>query len=111
MAATTHTFPTESEAAIPTSPLLASSLLTDEDLDRLLDSVSGTSISSGKNNNTNQIEYLTTGLKSLDAALARGLESARIVEISGDAGAGVSEVYQKKKKSSNRKTLLYCILK
>ncbi|USP78538.1 uncharacterized protein yc1106_05812 [Curvularia clavata] len=78
------------ETAIIERPTLASSFLTDEDLDGILPRV----ISSNDNQHIpNKTEYLTTGLKSLDkAALDGGLEPRCVVEIVGaGVGGGLSE--------------------
>jgi RecA/RadA recombinase len=69
-------------------PVLASSLIEDEELDNLLNSV----CDSGSKDCKDEQRRLGTGVKSLDTALSGGLESGRIVEISGEAGTGASEV-------------------
>ena len=70
-------------------PLLASQLISDEDLDSLLESVLKVNIGT----RSSRKERLGTGVKSLDDALNGGLEGGRVVGISGEAGAGGSEVY------------------
>ena len=68
--------------------LLASQLISDEDLNSLLESVLKVNIGTG----SSRKERLGTGVKSLDDALNGGLEGGRVVGISGEAGAGGSEV-------------------
>lgn len=77
--------------AIPTEsaePLLASQIIGDEELDELVDSVCHARIGKSKNPESR----LKTGVKSLDDALGGGLESARVVCVSGEAAVGASEV-------------------
>ena len=69
-------------------PRLASQLISDEELDDLLESECNSSLG----DKTSEKERLGTGLKNLDRTLEGGFESGRVVEISGEAGAGASEV-------------------
>ena len=87
----TTTAPSNPNHAKPEVPLLASSLLTDKDLDGILASVFSVS---NHRTTTDKTNYLTTGFGNLDAiALSGGLEPGRVVEIAGaGVGAGVSEV-------------------
>jgi len=71
-----------------TEPLLASQLIDDEELDDLVDSVLDASISKRKDKK----DRLKTGVKTVDDALGGGLESARVVCVSGEAAAGANEV-------------------
>lgn len=73
---------------VPAEPLLASQVISDEELDGLVDSVCYASIGKSKN----QKNKLRTDVKSLDDALGGGLESARVVCVSGEAAVGASEV-------------------
>ncbi|KAF1935688.1 hypothetical protein EJ02DRAFT_471004, partial [Clathrospora elynae] len=75
------------ETARPPEPLLASHLLGDEELDGLLEAVSITKRREKK-------VVLGTGVKSLDDALAGGLEGGAVVGVSGEAGGGGSEICQ-----------------
>ncbi|XP_014554231.1 hypothetical protein COCVIDRAFT_18005 [Bipolaris victoriae FI3] len=86
-----HTFPTRGDDAVPPAdPILASSLIDDDDLDDLIDRVYNSAI---KDRKEKKEHLIGTGAKSVDEALFGGLESGRVVEISGEAGAGVREVY------------------
>ena len=71
-----------------TEPLLASQLISDEYIDGLVDSVFDANISKSKDKKGR----LKTGVKTVDDALGGGLESARVVCVSGEAAAGTSEV-------------------
>lgn len=85
-----HTFPTRGDDAVPPAdPILASSLIDDDDLDDLIDRVYNSAI---KDRKEKKEHLIGTGVKSVDEALFGGLESGRVVEISGEAGAGVREV-------------------
>lgn len=89
MKSTSHTFATKGDEAVgPAEPILASSLINDDELDDLINRMYNSGISEHKHN----IERIGTGVKSLDAALLGGLESGRVIEISGEASAGVREV-------------------
>lgn len=72
----------------PAEPVLASQVISDEELDDLVDSVFHASISKRKS----EKNRLKTNVKSVDYALGGGLESAAVVCVSGEAAAGTSEV-------------------
>ncbi|CAE7013009.1 hypothetical protein P3342_003701 [Pyrenophora teres f. teres] len=72
----------------PAEPLLASQLISDEELDDLVHNVFHANISKSKNK-TNRLK---TDVKSVDDALGGGLESAIVVCVSGEAAAGASEI-------------------
>lgn len=76
-------------SARPAEPLLASQLIGDQDLDELLESVCNVNLQHkhgvGK-------DVLQTGVKSLDDAFGGGMQSGRVVGVSGEAGAGGGEV-------------------
>jgi predicted ATP-dependent serine protease len=78
-----------SATARPAEPLLASHLIDDEELDELLESVCNATL--GRKEKSEK-ERLQTGVKSLDDALGGELQSGRVVEVSGEVGAGASEV-------------------
>ena len=71
-----------------TEPLLAAQLISDEELDDLVDNAFDASISKSKDKKGR----LKTGVKTVDDALGGGLESAIVVCVSGEAAAGTSEV-------------------
>jgi hypothetical protein len=68
-------------------PLLASAVVTSEELERLFDNVIG-----GKPLLTRKHGVLRTGQRSVDEAVGGGLESGRVVGVWGDAGSGGAEV-------------------
>ena len=71
------------------APVLASSLLTDKELDRILAGV----VSGVGGRGDYAEEHLTTGFQGIDTAvLDGGLESGRVVEVAGDEGSGRAEV-------------------
>lgn len=74
--------------ARPAEPLLAAHLLSDQELDELIDQVCGVEL--GKRRETGNV--LGIGVKSLDDALDGGLEDGRVVSGSFEAGAGGNEV-------------------
>ena len=76
-------------SARPAEPLLASQLIGDQDLDELLESVCNVNL---QHQNGVGENVLQTGVKSLDDALGGGMQSGRVVGVSGEAGAGGSEV-------------------
>lgn len=78
----------QASSARPAEPILASQLISDEELDDLLETV----CNSGLGDKTSEKERLGTGVKSLDDTLGGGFESGRIIAISGEAGAGANEV-------------------
>lgn len=65
--------------ADPAKALLASQVLSDEELDGLVDSVCNPSTSKSRNRK----DRIQTCVKSVDAVLGGGLESARIVCVRG----------------------------
>jgi RecA/RadA recombinase len=73
----------------PAEPSLASHLISDEELDELLESVCNVNVQRKKGGRG---ERLQTGVKSLDDAFGGGLQSGRVVGVSGEVGAGTSEV-------------------
>jgi len=75
--------------ARPAEPLLASQLIGDQDLDELLESVCNVNL---QHHNGVEGNVLKIGVKSLDDAFGGGIQSGRVVGISGEAGAGGSEV-------------------
>ncbi|KAI4651832.1 hypothetical protein J4E93_002028 [Alternaria ventricosa] len=76
-------------SARPAEPLLASQLIGDQDLDELLESVCNVDLQHKDGVARN---LLQTGVKSLDDAFGGGIKSSRVVGVSGEAGAGGSEV-------------------
>jgi len=76
-------------SARPAEPLLASQLIGDQDLDELLESVCNVNL---QHQNGVGGNVLQTGVQSLDDALGGGIQSGKVVEVSGEAGAGGSEV-------------------
>lgn len=78
-----------SESVRPAEPLLASHSIDDKDLSELLESLCSVSI---EKKEKDEKKRLRSGVKSLDDALSGGLHSGRIVRISGEAGAGASQV-------------------
>ena len=76
-------------SARPAEPLLASQLIGDQDLDELLESVCNVNL---QHQNGVGGNVLQTGVKSLDDAFGGGIQSGRVVGVSGEAGAGGSEV-------------------
>jgi predicted ATP-dependent serine protease len=68
-----------SESVRPAEPLLASHSIDDKDV-------------SIEKKEKDEKKRLRSGVKSLDDALSGGLHSGRIVRISGEAGAGASQV-------------------
>jgi predicted ATP-dependent serine protease len=77
-----------SESVRPAEPLLASHSIDDKDLSELLESLCVII----ENKEKDEKKRLRSGVKSLDDALSGGLHSGRIVRISGEAGAGASQV-------------------
>ncbi|CAO2653175.1 Nn.00g025860.m01.CDS01 [Neocucurbitaria sp. VM-36] len=75
-------------SARPAAPLLAAQLMSDEELDDLLENAC--SIGSRKRRDT--LDSLGTGVRSLDYALGCALESGKLISISADTGAGGSEL-------------------
>jgi len=73
----------------PAEPLLASQLIGDQDLDELVESVCNINL---QHQNSVGGNILQTGVKSLDDAFGGGIQSGRVVGVSGEAGAGGSEV-------------------
>ncbi|EUC40296.1 hypothetical protein COCMIDRAFT_109179 [Bipolaris oryzae ATCC 44560] len=85
-----YTFATKRDDAVaPANPILASSLIDDDELDDLIDRLYNSGIREAKQ----EKERIGIGIKSVDTALFGGLESGRVIEISGEASAGVREVY------------------
>ncbi|RYN58541.1 hypothetical protein AA0118_g7252 [Alternaria tenuissima] len=78
-----------SESVRPAEPLLASHSIDDKDLSELLESLCSVSI---EKKEKDEKKRLRSGVKSLDDALSGGLHSGRIVRISGEAGAGASQI-------------------
>ncbi|KAI4628785.1 hypothetical protein J4E83_003338 [Alternaria metachromatica] len=76
-------------SARPAEPLLASQLIGDQDLDELLESVCNVNL---QHQNGVGANVLQTGVKSLDDAFGGGIQSGRVVGVSGEAGAGGSEI-------------------
>ncbi|KAI4630694.1 hypothetical protein J4E80_001632 [Alternaria sp. BMP 0032] len=76
-------------SARPAEPLLASQLIGDQDLDELLESVCNVNL---QHQNGVGENVLQTGVKSLDDAFDGGIQSGRVVGVSGEAGAGGSEI-------------------
>ncbi|KAI4714664.1 hypothetical protein J4E89_000345 [Alternaria sp. Ai002NY15] len=76
-------------SARPAEPLLASQLIGDQDLDELLESVCNVNLQ--HQNGVGGI-VLKTGVKSLDDAFGGGIQSGRVVGVSGEAGAGGNEI-------------------
>jgi len=72
----------------PAQPLLASSFISDEELDAILEGV----YSPGIKKRREKRVRLQTGVKSVDDALGGGLVGGRVVSISGEPGGGSSEV-------------------
>ncbi|KNG51048.1 hypothetical protein DDE82_007679 [Stemphylium lycopersici] len=83
-----HSSAKQASSARPAEPILASQLISDEELDDLLETV----CNSGLGDKTSEKERLGTGVKSLDDTLGGGFESGRIIAISGEAGAGANEI-------------------
>jgi predicted ATP-dependent serine protease len=77
MAAPSHVYPAE--------PLLASSLISNSELDAILDNITSPGV-------RNKSVRLATGVRSVDDALCGGLVGGRVVSVSGEAGGGSSEV-------------------
>ena len=75
-------------SARPAEPLLAAQLMSDEELDELLENA----CSIGSRKRRDASNSLVTGVKSLDNALDGGLEGGKLVSISSEIGAGGSEV-------------------
>jgi len=76
-------------SARPAEPLLASQLIGDQGLDELLESVCNVKI---QHQNGFGGSVLQTGVRSLDDAFGGGIQSGRVVGVSGEAGTGGSEV-------------------
>jgi predicted ATP-dependent serine protease len=76
-------------SARPSEPLLASHLISDEDLDDLVENVCHINLQQKQNAGRSLLE---TGVKSVDDAIGGGLQSGRLVGLSGEVGAGASEV-------------------
>jgi RecA/RadA recombinase len=68
-------------------PILASSLITEEDIDALIGKVLKGQIDSRK-----ETEGISTGIPSVDDALGGGLRKGAVVGVSGSPGAGASDV-------------------
>ncbi|KAH7382222.1 hypothetical protein BKA66DRAFT_570517 [Pyrenochaeta sp. MPI-SDFR-AT-0127] len=77
--------------ARPAEPLLAAQLLSDEELDELLDDICGVDLGKRRRDGVN---VLSTGVKSLDDALDGGLEDGRVVSGSFEPGGGGNELCQ-----------------
>jgi RecA/RadA recombinase len=71
--------------AIPVEPMLASCLISDEELDEFLEGDQNDDFRKKK-------ERLTTGVKNVDDALGGGIVAGRVIGISGEVGKGASEV-------------------
>lgn len=73
--------------ARPAESLLASAVITDEELGQLFEDVNG-----GKPLPARSAGVLKSGSTSVDATLGGALERGRVVGVWGDAGGGDSEV-------------------
>ena len=69
-------------------PLLAAQLITDEELDELVENACST----GSVKRRDESNLVGTGIKSLDLVLDGGLEGGKLISISSETGAGGSEV-------------------
>jgi predicted ATP-dependent serine protease len=76
-------------SARPSEPLLASHLISDEDLDELVENVCHVNLRQKQDVGRSLLE---TRVKSVDDAIGGGLQSGRVVGLSGEVGAGASEV-------------------
>ncbi|KAI4655048.1 uncharacterized protein J4E79_008113 [Alternaria viburni] len=76
-------------SARPAEPLFASQLIGDQDLDELLESVCNVNL---QHQNGVGGNVLQTEVKSLDESFGGGIQSGRVVGVSGEAGAGGSEM-------------------